>query len=166
MRLKILATLLNIVRHEDTKYKVGKIDNTKFIYQAVTGDKLKNNNILIAGSAVYNVIGHIEAKVIVFDEHFNKFDNNCKKFIIYHELGHLDNHFTDEILASYFDMDYYDRLKLEHEADMNGVKNTSVEACIKTLDKIKEILDELGYVDHTITDRKILLKARAMKKEE
>ena len=78
----------------------------------------------------------------------------------------MDNHFTDEILASYFDMDYYDRLKLEHEADMNGVKNTSVEACIKTLDKIKEILDELGYVDHTITDRKLLLKARSMKIEE
>lgn len=167
MMKKIITMILNIKRlGRGGKYKIGKIDDTEFIYQILNSEDMMNNGILVAGSVMRGIAGPLEAKIVLIDENFDRFNDECKKFIIYHELGHLTKHFTDEILSKYHTLNYYDKLLLEHEADMFGVENTSVEACLKTLELLNVLLDEKGFKDKAILDRKLLLKARTMKMEE
>lgn len=130
--MRLIVKILNYLYNNKRRiYNFGKIDNIGFIYRY---DKVEDENYLDTFGAVIEKIKLFKLltiNIIVFNISFDDYDEETKKFIIYHEIGHdilhLSKLFNDDLLTK------EEKIMIEHEADMYAVKHTSWQLVHKSL---------------------------------
>ena len=145
--------LKNIQKGISLRYKIGNINDEKYIYVDVSSiENIYACNSVIASTTLQRLFWFYKFPIIILDElYYGKFTKKEKEFIIYHELGHYKRgHFKRK-----FEDNYDERLKLEHEADMYAVERTDWQTSYDTLNKIKEVVIEIFGVHETNIDDRV-----------
>lgn len=119
-----IVRILNcLYRNKGRYYNFGEIDNIEYIYRY---GNVKNNRdhynfgVSIDKLPIFKIL-NIHA--IVLDISFDTFDDNIKKFVICHELGHEYLHISKIINDELIGME--EKILVEHEADMFAVERIS-----------------------------------------
>ena len=93
----------------------------------------------IAGAFMANkeIVGKDNIPMIVVDETFYELSDNCKAFIIGHELGHFMSNHGQQTGS------YVRKIDDEFEADEYGVKLVGTQSAVFALEEIEDKLIEL-----------------------
>ena len=106
---------------------------------------IRNNEILgyygttIAGAFMANkeIIGKDNVPMIIVDEIFYELSDNCKAFIIGHELGHFMSNHEQQTEG------YVRKIDDEFEADEYGAKLVGTQSAVFALEEMEDKLIEL-----------------------
>lgn len=143
----MLNNLMNIINGLETRVFVDESDcittNDINEYGFVT---IRNNELLMFNGvaiamALFLKFDNIDNYVpmIVVDDGFMCLSENCRKFVIGHELGHLNLHATKDKL---FNIEYVRNINDEFEADEYVAKQIGYPEAIVALKELQEVLDK------------------------
>lgn len=131
--MSFIIRLLNYIFYGTGKeYNIGKIDGKKFIYRYGTIlDYMYTFGAMLENITIFQ---RLSFKVIVINKTYEKYDDDTKKFIIYHELGHkylqLHENFNINSICD------EDIIRIEHEVDEYVVKQLGWKMTHKALKTI------------------------------
>ncbi len=133
--MSFIIKLLNYFYYKTGKeYNIGKIDGKKFIYRYETILDYMEHDVFGAMLESVVLFQRISFKVIVINNIYDHYDDDTKKFIIYHELGHKYLHLNEN-----FDKEYItneDTIRVENEVDEYVVKRLGWKTTHRALIKI------------------------------
>ena len=138
--LNKLMSLINGLEERDSNIGLNEndINDLGFIL-------IRNNEILsyygmaISGAFMANkeVVGKNNIPMIIVDETFYELSDNCKVFIIGHELGHFMSNHEQQTEG------YVRKIDDEFEADEYGVKLVGKQSAVFAMEEMEDKLIEL-----------------------
>lgn len=137
--------IMNLVDSLESRYYVDMCDNTientenKYnIMIAIDPITIACSGLAIAAGGVLNFENGEQVATILLDETYLGMDEEHKRFVIAHELGHLVCQ-IEKFKAG----NYVRNIEDEFEADEYAMEQVGLEVAIETLNEIKSILKEM-----------------------
>lgn len=138
--LNKLMSLINGLEERDSNNGLNENDINDLGFILIRNSELLSYyGTVIAGAFMANkeIVGRDNVPMIVVDEIFYELSDNCKAFIIGHELGHFMSNHEQQTEG------YIRKLDDEFEADEYGAKLVGKQSAVFAMEEMEDKLIEL-----------------------